>query len=191
VYRRLSFLKPSPALAVAVAALIAACSGLAVAATSGSPVIRACANKKTGALRLASKCRRSERSLSWNQNGLQGAPGLPGAPGKEGTPGKEGPAGKEGIKGEQGPSGATHVTAREGSVKQVENGKTGIVTASCNAGEKATGGGSGISGSDSGWTVNEAFPTPASGTPTGWRVDATNNTGSTANLVAVVVCVSP
>jgi hypothetical protein len=74
--RRLSFLVPSPALGVAVAALLVACGGLAIAAGSSSPVIRACANKKTGVLRLAKKCRKHERSLSWNKQGIPGAHGL-------------------------------------------------------------------------------------------------------------------
>ena len=38
---RLSFLTPSAAMAVAVAALVAACGGLAVAASSSSPVRKA------------------------------------------------------------------------------------------------------------------------------------------------------
>jgi hypothetical protein len=90
-------------MAVAFAALLAACGGLAVAATPSSPAkIRACANKKTGALRLASKCRHSERSVSWNQigpqgpqglRGLNGARGLTGATGATGFPGLQGPAG--------------------------------------------------------------------------------------------------
>ncbi len=74
----------------------------------------------------------------------------------------------------------------------VANTATGIVTASCNPGERATGGGNSVSGL-AGWQVIESFPTPgtAGSTPTGWRVDATNNTGATNNLVAVVVCASP
>jgi hypothetical protein len=182
--RILSSLVPSPAMTVALAALLAACSGLAVAATSSSPVIRACANKKTGALRLASKCRRSERSVSWNQTGLTGAAGLTGAPGatgKEGSPGKEGKAG---------PAGPTNVTVREGKLESIPAGKIGIVTASCNPGEKATGWGSSISGSDSEWTISESFPTPSSGTPTGWQVRAFNHGAGANNLVAFVICVS-
>jgi hypothetical protein len=96
---RLSFLMPSPAMAIAVAALIAACSGLAAAATSSSPVIRACANKKTGALRLASKCRRSERSMNWNKEGAQGPRGLTGATGSPGATGATGGAGQTGPQG--------------------------------------------------------------------------------------------
>jgi hypothetical protein len=96
MFRRLSFLIPSPAMGVAVAALIAACCGLAVAASSSSPTIRACANKKTGALRLANKCRKGERAVSWSRTGPQGVAGLAGAKGATGTEGPKGPEGAQG-----------------------------------------------------------------------------------------------
>ena len=63
---------------VALIALIAAGSGLALAATTSSPVIHACAKKKSGALRLAAKCHHGERAVSWNQIGPQGLPGAAG-----------------------------------------------------------------------------------------------------------------
>ena len=87
---RLSSVIPSPAMAVAVAALVAAGGGMAVAASSTNPVIHACANKKTGALRLASKCRKSERAVSWSKEGLQGSRGLTGATGLAGSTGPQG-----------------------------------------------------------------------------------------------------
>jgi hypothetical protein len=86
-------------MAVAVAALLAACSGLALAATSSGPPIRACADKSSGALRLGSKCRRTERAVTWSK---AGAPGAQGAPGAAGAPG---PAGSAGAAGPQGPAG--------------------------------------------------------------------------------------
>jgi hypothetical protein len=92
--RVLSSLKPSPALAVALAAALAASTGWAVAATSTSPAIRGCANKKTGALRLASKCRRSERRVSWSVRGPVGLQGLRGAAGQPGLQGVQGPKGE-------------------------------------------------------------------------------------------------
>jgi hypothetical protein len=91
--RVLLSLKPSPALAVALAALLAASTGWAVAATSTSPVIRACANKKTGALRLASKCRRNERRVNWNVHGPVGLQGLRGTAGQSGLQGPKGETG--------------------------------------------------------------------------------------------------
>jgi hypothetical protein len=102
--RRPSFLMPSPAVAVAVAAVLAAGTGLAVAASSSSPVIRACANKKTGALRIAGRCHRNERSISWNQSGPQG-PG--GASGASGATGAVGPQGNPGTLTDVLPSGKT------------------------------------------------------------------------------------
>jgi hypothetical protein len=96
--RRILFsLLPSPAMAVALAVLVAVSGGLAIAATSPSgPVIRACANKKTGALRLASKCHRNERSIRWNQIGPQGPAGLAGPTGASGASGAAGQTGPQG-----------------------------------------------------------------------------------------------
>jgi hypothetical protein len=104
--RRLSFLMPSPAMAVAVAALLAACTGLAVAAGSSSQVIHACANKKTGALRIAntSKCRHGELPVRWNLTGPQGPAGPAGVAGAKG---ESGPLGQEG---QQGPGAITFTT---------------------------------------------------------------------------------
>src|SRR5436309_13652161 len=113
--RVLSSLKPSPAMAVALAALIVASTGWAIAATSKSSVIRACANKRTGALRLASKCRRKERSIFWNQTGpagLQGPRGAKGATGATGATGAPGIKGTNGINGTNGLNGATNVTVK-------------------------------------------------------------------------------
>ena len=103
--RRLSFLIPSPAMAVALAALLAACGGFAIAASSPKTrVIRACASKKTGALRLATKCRRRERFVSWNQTGPQGLQG-PRGRGVAGARGAAGANGATGAQGQQGPRG--------------------------------------------------------------------------------------
>jgi hypothetical protein len=81
---------PPPAMAVALVALLAASTGWAIAATSNHPVIRACANKKTGVLRLAKRCRRRERSISWDKEGFQGPQGLTGATGATGPAGPTG-----------------------------------------------------------------------------------------------------
>src|SRR5689334_21469592 len=96
---RLSFLMPSPAMAIAVVALVAACCGLAVAASSSSPVIRWCVNRKTGAPRPNGKGRRGERRISWSQTGPQGSTGARGPAGPAGATGGAGPQGKEGPQG--------------------------------------------------------------------------------------------
>jgi hypothetical protein len=77
-------------------------------------VIHACRHRATGQLRFVvdpSRCRKSERPLSWNvigPAGPQGPPGPQGAPGADGAagpPGPEGPAGPPGPKGDPGPQG--------------------------------------------------------------------------------------
>ena len=62
---------------------------------SSNSTIKACANKKTGAMRYIAKgaCKKTERPLSWNQMGQQG---LSGAPGAKGEPGAIGTAGTNG-----------------------------------------------------------------------------------------------
>jgi len=62
--------------------------GWALAAPAAG-TLHGCASKRTGALRLASKCRRSERAVSWN---AQGRPGARGAAGPAGAIGPAGPA---------------------------------------------------------------------------------------------------
>jgi hypothetical protein len=104
--RTLSSLTPSPAMAVAVAALLLAGGGLAIAGGTNNPTIRACANKRNGALRVARKCRRGERAVSWNKVGPQGPRGLIGPTGAAGAPGQPGATGAQGL---QGP-GATSFT---------------------------------------------------------------------------------
>src|SRR5437588_2921301 len=49
--------------------------------------MRACANKRTGALGLARRCRRGERALSWNKEGRPGPTGATGAIGAQGPQG--------------------------------------------------------------------------------------------------------
>jgi hypothetical protein len=97
-------------MAVSVVALLAASGGLAVAASSSGPVIRACADKKTGVLRLASKCRRGERSISWNQVGPVGPARKAGATGSAGAAGAIGATGAQGL---QGPGAISFATTLE------------------------------------------------------------------------------
>jgi hypothetical protein len=86
------------------AGLIAAvlCTGLALPATGAvkpkkkkkpaAALIKACANKKTGALRLRKRryCRRSERAVLWSVRGPRGPRGDRGAGGTSGSPGANG-----------------------------------------------------------------------------------------------------
>jgi hypothetical protein len=66
--------------------------------------------------------------------------------GPQGAPGPQGP---QGIQGPQGPAGATNVVARRTNVV-VPSGDTAGATASCLPGERAVGGGAGITGAFTG-----------------------------------------
>ncbi len=105
MHRVVKFLTHSPSMLLALAALVAASAGLAVAATSAGPLIRACANKRTGALRIASRCHHNERVVTWNKAGPQGQQGPQGGRGLRGLAGTGGAAGAVGGTGPQGPQG--------------------------------------------------------------------------------------
>jgi hypothetical protein len=95
-----------PVITVAAACLLAVGAGWAIAAsTTSSATLRACASKSNGALRLAAKCKSSERRVSWNTVGPRGPRGLQGIQGATGDTGSTGPAGAAGPAGAQGPKG--------------------------------------------------------------------------------------
>ena len=94
--------------------------------------------------------------------------------------GPRGPRGPQGAAGPQGPAGATHVTVREGSAT------TGTSTASCNPGERATGGGAFASDG----FIYDSSPTQISGTPTSWQAQASDGNAAT-EVQAWVICASP
>ena len=112
--------------ALVVAALVA-CVTAAFATGAITPakhasrnLIRACANKRTGALRIAARCKRNERRVVWNVRGLQGALGPKGSQGPQGLQGAAGPRGPAGATGAQGPVGAAGAAGANG-----KNGRDG------------------------------------------------------------------
>jgi hypothetical protein len=138
--RVLARLIPSPALGLAIVALVLAAGGITYAATSSESVIRACANKRTGVLRIAKRCKRNERRVTWGVVGPQGRQGVrgftgsrgfSGATGTGGAPGKAGPTGPEGP---QGPGATTFsTTVNEGQTLTLATLSNGvIVTGTCN-----------------------------------------------------------
>ncbi len=68
------------------------------ASAAGDVTIKTCANKKTGVMRYISKgsCKKTEKTLSWNQMGPQGQAGATGAAGVDGGRGATGSAGVNG-----------------------------------------------------------------------------------------------
>jgi hypothetical protein len=108
-----------------VALLVLAGIGGGLAIASGSSDIHACANKHTGALRLASKCARSERAVTWAIQGPTGPKGATGTTGATGATGATGPQGIQGIQGTVGPTGPTSTTFVRASLDAPASGQTG------------------------------------------------------------------
>jgi hypothetical protein len=115
--------------AIAAAACAAIVVAPASAASSGSTV-KACANKKTGALRLVvgkKGCSKRERRVSLSSIG-------PGGP--KGDPGSQGAAGAQGPVGPQGPGAKafTQVTAQDGTQHRLFDTGDQTVSGYCAAG---------------------------------------------------------
>ena len=114
---------PSPAMVVAVAALVVALGGVAWATGSSGGVIHTCYLTRAahgtakGTILIDSrdqKCPRGEHALSWNVTGAPGAVGATGpigrsgATGRSGLTGGSGPTGASGSTGATGPGGASY-----------------------------------------------------------------------------------
>jgi hypothetical protein len=132
-----SFGKRAPLIGATIAALLLLAGGLSLAmALSAGPVIRACANKKSGALRVAKRCRRNERRISWDQLGPQGPrghTGQRGTTGARGATGASGATGQPGTGGPQGPAGpgaksfSVTMPAESGEATLATDGASGVV----------------------------------------------------------------
>jgi hypothetical protein len=95
-FRTLFARRPSAAAVISLVALVFAMGGFAVASIPGrGGSISACYRKTGGAVRVidtakrgsAGRCSRSEKALSWNQQGIQGIAGSPGQNGVNGANG--------------------------------------------------------------------------------------------------------
>ena len=125
--------------------------------------------------------------------GPTGTPGSPGLPGAAGARGAGGPAGETGKEGSPGKNGATNVVARFTEGSAAKN-TYGDVTANCNAGERATGGGPQLwNGENVGTDYLASVPSPTAPgtTPTGWHVTWINATSGSETIRVYVVCASP
>jgi hypothetical protein len=116
--------------------------------------------------------------------GPQGPQGLPGTPGTNGTPG---------TPGTNGTNGATNVVIRTAGLA-AGTGVTNDATSPCNAGERATGGGYAQATSipNTQLFFGASRPSPTSGVPTGWFVQVTNTSGTTAfSGLVYAICAAP
>ncbi len=100
--------------------------------------------------------------------------------GAQGPQGAQGPGGPQGAQGPRGPAGATNVVVR------TANG-IGTATASCAAGERATGGGGdAVTGGSFLYQSR-----PEGSPPTEWRVRGEEVDGTDTSVTAYVLCASP
>jgi hypothetical protein len=113
--------------------------------------------------------------------------------------GPAGPQGPQGIQGPQGPAGATNVVARRANAA-VPSGTTETAIVSCLAGERAVGGGAGITGAaltgDAAIFVNEPREEDGSDPENGdvatkWAAVGVNATAIPQVLNVSVLCASP
>jgi hypothetical protein len=126
-----------PKLAATLAVFLAA-GGVAWATGTGA-TIHACYKNRGGALRIAGRCKRGEKALSWNRTGPTGARGLTGTKGPagpRGAAGRRGATGPQGAKGETGMAGQVraYATITPGNPATIKAGAHGVVSA------KTTGG---------------------------------------------------
>jgi hypothetical protein len=84
-------------------------------AASDSNQISGCVNKKTGVLRIASKCTSVDNMITWNKVGPQGLKGETGAQGQIGPQGIKGDTGAQGESGPQGIKGETGAQGLQGN----------------------------------------------------------------------------
>lgn len=127
--------------------------------------------------------------------GPQGAPGPAGQTGATGAQGPKGDAGATGPQGATGPAGAgaTSVITTRFVDTTTPNNTNGGATASCNAGERATGGGVQLRAGNSRNTYYfepGGVPNTTSGTPTGWNANWFQDSGDSEAIRVYVVCVS-
>jgi Collagen triple helix repeat (20 copies) len=164
--RRALAARGTPVVVVACVALLAAGGGYAIA--SGGGTIHGCAKKSNGALRLANKCAKSERGITWNTQGPPGAPGKQGPAGQAGpagTAGPAGPAGPQGNAGPQGPAGTARAYAlvsAAGTVTRSQN--VASVTHTSGSGTYCVELAPGITASSTGAVATPYYPTDSTTT---------------------------
>lgn len=139
--RRIHIHRPSPALALCTAVLLATLGGAAWAAIPGPEgVIHGCYDRRSGQLRVVdtakhAKCRRREAELNWSETGppgRRGGGGPRGLRGLTGARGATGPTGASGPAGAQGPSNA--YAASETSAVSLAAGGRDVLSLSLPAG---------------------------------------------------------
>lgn len=118
-----------------------------------------------------------------------GSQGPQGEPGPQGLPGKQG---LQGPPGEPGSPGATDVVVRKGPTTTTAT--TASSTATCLAGETATGGGANLDpfpATSAALIYSLPYPGTTGARPTGWQAGVRSTNGSSVSITAFALCASP
>ena len=185
----------SPATIVAGLALVIAAAGSAFAASPAARPAKHHAHDNSGLTRA----QRAQVLALINQQApkFRAKQGPPGPQGPAGAAGRRGATGPAGAPGQPGKNGATNVVVRWGTPTSVLASTTLTITASCAAGERATGGGVQPPSGTSNDLVREIYSTAMSGNhtasdgavPDGWATRVVNtDTTKAVTEIATVVC---
>jgi hypothetical protein len=189
--------RTAPATVIACIALAVALSGTSYAAfalPANSVSSKQLKNRSIQRIDIGKKTIASLRGQRGPQGpvGPPGTQGIPGAQGSQGIPGVGGDKGDPGVQGVPGAAGATKVVVRMSGAFTIPAHASGAGGVSCQAGERATGGGAANQSAPGVYVKQSApFPMTAGATPTGWFLSYENTTGSNATGFAFVICASP
>jgi hypothetical protein len=183
--------------------VVAAVGSVGWAMTSANDKLVACAKKSGGALRLvtaAKDCRKTERAVTWSQQGPRGLPGPRGVAGENGLDGEDGIDGEDGFDGDDGDDGVDGIDGTDATVKwhyaydtvMVPNGASQAVSTACPAATPlAVNGGYRPPEGAPVTTLRVTASAPDGGgtTATKWRVQFENTSGGTlAGVTTWVLC---
>jgi hypothetical protein len=166
----------------------------------------ACAKKNGGALRLvaaAKNCRKTERAVTWNQEGPRGLPGPKGVAGGDGQDGADGLDGEDGVDGDDGLDGVDGIDGTDGApgpatkllyvysaAEPIAAGPSTetVSSAVCMAPlAQAVNGGIKVSGLAASVRVRASAPTGSGPQATQWETEV-ENTGAATTVTAWVLC---
>jgi Collagen triple helix repeat (20 copies) len=182
--------------------LVAVVGSVAWSMTSAADkVFVACAKKKSGALRLvatAKNCRKTERVVTWNEEGLRGLPGPKGVAGDDGLDGEDGIDGEDGVDGDDGQDGVDGLDGTDATVTWkylyrdvagVATGPQTLTTLACAAPTpQAVNGGLSLTTLPANVRVMASAPVGVASTATTWEVRVDNASGSPQTLKVWVLC---
>jgi hypothetical protein len=192
---------PSPAIVVAMLALLAGTAGTAIANHGGPHGPPGIVNSLDVQDNSLSGRDIKDHSLTKREfkggfprgpRGPRGLPGVPGAPGQNGAKGDKGDTGAPGAPGAKGADGVVRLDYNSQAFSSTVNAQV-FGSVPCDAGLRAVGGGVLSQGLYGQQLVNSSFPSngsttsPAGGT-TGWTVYVDSYNGVTPQFTVYVVC---